>query len=158
MLQLPEAKPKPVDYFTRGPLKGMPKCKPFSCKLLELSVRYEKLVEQWEQLKDNTDTTNTKTILLYDKMYKIAVRASYMSAESYDGAVFQIMLASSRLDGIRTSVSADIRRREELLADRLLYRAMDRFDWKHRQISPRLREFLMPAHCDQKKPNKRRVR
>lgn len=157
MLQLPQPA-KAIPVFANGPMKGFPRVKPFTCKLLALSVRYEKLVRQWEELKDNTDATNTKTILIYDKMYKIAVRASYLSAESYDGAVFQIMLASSRLDGIRTSMSADIRRREELLADRLLYRAMDRFDWKGRSISPRLREFLMPAHCDQKKPRSQKRR
>lgn len=156
MLQLPHSK-KTVPEIARGPLKGFPRQKPFTCKVLELSLRYDMLVRQWEELKDNTDSTNAKTILIYDKMYKIAVRASYLSAESYDGAVFQIMLASSRLDGIRTSMSAKIRRREELLADRLLYRAMDRFDWKGRSISPSLREFLMPAHCDQRKPTKQRA-
>ena len=149
MLQLPQRAPREV--VMTGPMKGVPAAVSGTCQVAVLMVRYQKLARRYETRDQATDDR------IWAQMTRIADKVSRLTPRSIDGVMFQIMLASLALDGILNGASADHRKEAERRADRLLYRAMDKLNVYAGEWSD-LREWLMPARCDQKPARKTRSR
>lgn len=152
MLQLPitKAAPRPP-AIKRGPMKCFPDAKPYNCPVMALALQYEVLLEEQNKA-DIPGSPDFKTLArLGKKMDRIAERASWLSPTSFEGAAFQIMLASAQPGMIAHGTTKEIREQATKRIQRLLYRALDRLNVDGgTDMIPLTRSCHMLARCDQR--------
>lgn len=121
----------------------------FDCPVLLLLVEFEELVklQRQEDAKWTSQGQKRRPALLEKigaRLSEIAEEASQSSPTSYQGAAFQIMLASCEPGGVG-GWGDDCEER----FNRLIYRAMDRFDDAFKGF-PVTRDYLLPKRLDPK--------
>jgi hypothetical protein len=145
MLQLPATKPR-LSTARSGPMKGVPKACTATCPVMRLGLQYEELVLKYQDAEHND--RDAEANLLRDQMDRIADRVSKIMPTSYEGAAFQVMLASAEIIFVRTGSTEEIKDDCRARAERLLYRAMDRIGYKNDDGWQVLRRWLLPAHVN----------
>ena len=149
MLQLPTQKsPSTIPTIKRGAMKGFPDTKPFNCKVMALAAEYEKLVTELDAADDNGTDTPETTGAIFAKMERIARKASWLSPQSFEGAVFQIMLATLLPAVIANGTTPKIRKDGAAQFKRLIYRSFDRLDTNGYGTLPLTRRELLPPSLD----------
>lgn len=126
-------------------LATFPKVKPYDCPALALLVEHEELVRLFN-IEDSKIIAGKGNKALRDRIGRrigdIAEEASHCSPRSYDGAAFQILLASCEPGGLM-----DWPDESEARFNRLIYRAMDRLG-SGLDAFPRTRKYYLPKRLD----------
>ncbi|MDB5621068.1 hypothetical protein [Tardiphaga sp.] len=152
MLQLPDAKKmSATDVIKSGRLKGLPNVKPYNCPVLALAGKYEDVLAECDKADVPGNPDFAALGRLGRKMDRIAERASWLSPKSFEGAAFQIMLASAQPGLIAHGTTEDIKREATKRIQRLLYRALERLDvGAAADTFPLTRACHVPERCDQR--------
>jgi hypothetical protein len=128
-------------------MKGFPDAKPFNCPVMALAVQFENLVAALDRA-DVVDNDSRETDRIHAAMDRISGKASWLSPQSFEGAVFQVMLATRLPDMIANGRDKKIRKAAEAEFKRLVYRSLDRLDASGYGTFPLTRRELLPEKHD----------
>jgi hypothetical protein len=123
----------------------LPDIKPYNCPVLALAVKYERTVLALNQVDASAPGRPGALDRFYNRLDKIVDQASRLRPQSFEGAAFQIMLASAQpsivLNGSTPKIQAEAADRIE----RLLHNALHRLELTSSDIFPAAMRYMLPA-------------
>jgi|GEM_PF-5489538 len=151
MLQLPEGAASPGRTPNPRKRAGTPITSEIYCPVLKLLVEYESLIATYNKIdaEEHTDQIVSDLAEIEKHMEGIAAQVMNMTAKSFDGAIFQMMLAYNETHTMVRSATLIERDEAHERFTRYMYRALERigcdFDWTE------TRNYFCPAYCDPRK-------
>jgi len=148
MLHLPENTVSPGPAPNVRTRAGKPITSEIYCPVLKLLVEYDSLIATYNKIdaEEHTDQIVSDLAKIEKHMEGIAAQVMNMTAKSFDGAIFQMMLAYGEASTMLLGTNNLIRDESYDRFRRYMHRALERlgcgFDWTE------TRNYFCPTGCD----------
>lgn len=146
MLQFPESRAAlKASTKTRS---GTPIKTAINCPVAMLLAEHNSLVAVYNENDEleHTDKIQRDLATIERRIEKIVTQAADLSPTSFDGAIFQMMLAIGEATSMLYATTDVGREQAHDCFSRLMHRSLDRlaaqFNW------PETRHYLCPSYCD----------
>lgn len=151
MLQLPEGTVSPALRSSVRTRAGKPITSEIYCPVLKLLAEYESFIAAYNEIDEgeHTDQAVSDLAEIDQRIRAIAAEVIDLTPTSFDGAIFQLMLAYGEASTMMRGPTLIDRDEAHERFARHMYRALERigcgFQWTE------TRNYHCPAYCDPRK-------